>query len=213
MACCLAAKRCRRKIVKTVSDLGVRREHLRKWRLGATVRAASSGTGRQERDARATRYVTWRVERSQAARKGQRRARQRPTTPQATSKKGVWQGRAAGQRGDAGGEPQTRFVTWARGASIFGHGDTVQQCGPHRRGPEDQREAHYVVLRTARGATIFGHGGLAQQCGARRQEWVDQSETRATRALLHGGMARKTLGDGGRSGSEALPDENRKNGL
>ena len=92
------------------------------------------------RETRAERYVAWCVARAQAARKGQRRARQRPTTPRATSERDVGRLRAAGQQGAGGGDSRTWFATWARGAAILGPSGAAQQRGPRRREPEDRSE-------------------------------------------------------------------------
>ena len=85
-----ATRRCRRRITKTVCNLGAR---------AATVRAASSRATRPDGDAREACYVAWCVARSQAASKGQRRARQHPATPRAINN--VGRRRTDGQQGVA----------------------------------------------------------------------------------------------------------------
>ena len=84
-----AARRCRRRIGRTVWEFGTRRGQLWKPRRGATARAACLHGARREQSSRATRCAR-RTEISQ------RPAHERTVRPQATDAKKAW-GREAGR--------------------------------------------------------------------------------------------------------------------
>ena len=174
-----AARRCQRKIRRTICAFGARHRRLWTLRRGATVRAPSSHAARPEGDAREERDVAWRAASSH------RRAGRPLAAPRVAGEQDVGRRRAATKRDVSGGESEERFANVERGACIFGHCGATQQCGPHRRTPQAWSEA-----RASRGMWN----------GTRQDRNVAQGNLSRRR----GRRVSKTWGDGGRRGIEAI---------
>ena len=175
-----AATRCRRRIGRTICELGTRRGRLgTPWR-GATARAASLQTAGLERDERATRcgvphgaITTWRATTPRdVAGDGRktnvgrdRPAGRRPVASKKSEENGLRVGHASWASSDAAAQRNNAAASVQAAAA----GDARKEDAGRER-PAGQRgvaggESGERFADWARGAGVFGRRGAAQQRG------------------------------------------------